>query len=112
LKLSREYKTRNFEAWNLQALGRIAGEAEPGQVDIAEEYIRMSIAIFDEMKAKPMCAQGHLFLGEVFQIAGRREEALENLRKAEEMYQETGVGPDSYWLTRIREALASLEPAS
>ncbi|MDD5666909.1 MAG: hypothetical protein PHS26_06310 [Actinomycetota bacterium] len=37
-------------------------------------------------------------------------EALEGLRKAEEMYIEMGVIPDSYWLTRTREALTRLGP--
>ncbi|MDD3717385.1 MAG: hypothetical protein PHP28_01825 [Actinomycetota bacterium] len=52
---------------------------------------------------------GHFFLGGVFELAGRREEALESLRKAEEMYLEMGVTPDSYWLARTRKALARLD---
>jgi len=38
--------------------------------------------------------------------AGRREEALENLKKAEAMGLEMGMG---YWLARTQEALARLE---
>ena len=52
------------------------------------------------------CAYGYLFLGEVFEQAGRRDEAIENLKIAEKMGQEMEMG---YWLTRTREALARLE---
>jgi hypothetical protein len=52
---------------------------------------------------------GYLYLGEIIEYADRREKALENLSKAEQMYQEMEVGPQSHWLTRTREALARLE---
>jgi len=58
---------------------------------------------------KPLVARGYLFIGGVFEIAGRREEALKNLRKAEKMHQDMRVAPQFYWLTRIREALSRLE---
>jgi len=94
--------------WAVVALGRIAGEADPAQVKVAEGYIRQGIAMSEEMKMTPVSAQGYLFLGEIFEIAGRREEYLNSLRKAYEMWKEMGVGPQSYWLTRTQEALARL----
>jgi len=108
LNLSREFGARAFEPLALVTLGRIAGEADPSQVEVAEGYIRQGIAMSEEMKGKWGSACGYQYLGETFEIAGRREEALENLRKAEEMYQEMGVSPKSYWLTRAREALTRL----
>jgi len=51
-------------------------------------------------------AVGNLFLGEILELVGRREEAIESLRRAEGMNQELGAS-DSYWLTRTREALAA-----
>ena len=99
---------RLFQAIALLAPGRIIGETEPAQVEIAEQHLRHAISLAVEMHAKPVAAQGYLFLGEIFDIAGRRHEALENLRKAEKMYLEMGVPPNSYWLTRIQEALARL----
>jgi Flp pilus assembly protein TadB len=53
---------------------------------------------------------GYLHLGEFFANAGRKEEALESLKKAETMYQEMEVKtPQSSWLKRTQEALARLE---
>jgi hypothetical protein len=48
---------------------------------------------------------GYLCLGEVYADAGRPEEALENLKKAEGMYREMGM---DYWLGKAQEALARL----
>jgi len=108
LKLSQEFGANTFEAFALIALGRIAGEANPLQVEVAEAYIRQGISLANELQTKPIVAQGYLFLGEVFEIAGRKEKAMENLRKSEGLYQDLGVSPKSYWLTRIREALARI----
>ena len=47
-------------------------------------------------------------MGELFADAGKKGEALENLKKAEELYQEMKVTPQSHWLARTREALDRL----
>ncbi|MBN2027697.1 MAG: hypothetical protein JW854_13150, partial [Actinobacteria bacterium] len=87
-------------------------EKDSSDVEIAQGYIRQGIAISEEAKTKPLSAQGYLFLGEVFEIACRKKEALENLKKAEQMYLEMKVPPNSYWLTRTREGIARLESVS
>jgi class 3 adenylate cyclase/tetratricopeptide (TPR) repeat protein len=109
LKLSREFGARTMEVAALIVLGRIAGEVNPSQFTVAEEHIRQGISLGNELQMKNTVSQGYLFLGEVFEIVGRREEALENLKRAEGMYQEMGVDPNSYWLTRTREARARLD---
>jgi len=55
---------------------------------------------------------GYLLLGEFFVSAGRKEEALENLKKAEALYLEMEVTPKSYWLTRTKDALKKLGSAA
>jgi len=112
VRLSKESQGKTFELFALATLGRIAGEADPAQLDIAEQHILQSISLAEEMHARPIIALGHLFLGEIFEIASRREKALENLLKAEGIYQDTGVPPNSYWLTRTQKALARLETVS
>ncbi|MBN2027698.1 MAG: AAA family ATPase [Actinobacteria bacterium] len=112
VRLSQEFETKAYEGLGWIALGRVVGEADPSGVETAEEYIREGISIAEKITAKPISAHGHLFLGEVFEIASRREEALENLRKAEGLYLDMSVAPDSYWLTRTREALARMQPVS
>ena len=59
----------------------------------------------DELEVKPWFSVGHLFLGEVYADAGHRLKALENLKKAEAMFQEMGM---DYWLGRTRKLLESL----
>jgi hypothetical protein len=44
-----------------------------------------------ELKTKPIYAQGHFFLGELYAFAGRKEETLENLTKAETTFLEMGM---------------------
>jgi len=44
-------------------------------------------------------------IGEVYAESGPREESLENLKKAETMFQEMGM---DYWLGRAQDALTRL----
>jgi tetratricopeptide (TPR) repeat protein len=96
-------KYQEGRAWAL--LGRILGRTEPPQSDKAEEYILKGIKILDELKTKPLCSVGYLYLGELYTYTGKREKALENLKKTESMFQEMGM---DYWLTRTQEVLARL----
>jgi len=59
----------------------------------------------DELKLKAFYALGYFYLGELYVKAGRKEKALENLRKAEPMFQEMGM---DYWLARTRKVLENL----
>ena len=54
---------------------------------------------------KPSCALGYFSLGELYVNAGQKEKALENLKKAEGMFQEMGM---DYWLTRTQEVMRRL----
>jgi hypothetical protein len=85
--------------------GTVTGKADPTQLDAAGQKIRQGISICEEKGYRPMLTQGHSMLGELSADAGRREEAPENLKKAEAMGQEMGMGN---WLTRTQEALARL----
>ena len=64
------------------------------------------IRILDELEVKPWFSVGHLFLGELHADAGRKSQALENLRKAEAMFQEMGM---DYWLARTRKLLETVQ---
>ena len=50
-------------------------------------------------------SQGYLFLGELYADTGERDKALENLNKAEAMFQEMGM---DYWLRKTQEVLGRL----
>jgi tetratricopeptide (TPR) repeat protein len=109
LKLSQEFNTKALEGFAWMALGTAVGKAGPAQIDVAERHIRQGISMAEECKARAFSAQGYRFLGELFADAGKNEEVLENLKKAEAMYLEMKVTPRSHWLARAREALSRLE---
>jgi class 3 adenylate cyclase/tetratricopeptide (TPR) repeat protein/ribosomal protein L40E len=105
LKISQKVhqKWNEGTAWIL--LGRIFNKGGKNQVVKAEECILKGIKIFDELKLKPLYAQGYHFLGELYDDTGQNEKALENLRSSENMFREMGMG---YWLARTHEVLEKM----
>ena len=87
-------------------LGGALAKENPSQAVRGEEYILQGIKILDELKLRPICAQGYLSLGELYADTGQTEKALENLNKAEAMFQEMGM---EYHLRRTRVALENLQ---
>ena len=109
IKLAQEHKIKNCEGVAWMLLGSIKGKMDPARIDEAQQHIGHGISIVEELRQKSCYALGYLLSGELFVEAGRKEEALENLKKAESFYLEMKVTPKSYWLKRTREALAKLE---
>jgi len=109
LKAAKERKQKNIEGMASMVLGGITGKFEPTNIDEALQDIQRGIMVCEELRLKPLTAMGYLFLGELSAEAGRREEALESLKKAERLYLEMEVTPESCWLKRTQEALAKLE---
>jgi tetratricopeptide (TPR) repeat protein len=83
-------------------LGRTIGKMEESRIDKAEEYILRGMKILDELETKPAYAVGCLNLGELYADAGQKEKAIENLKRAEVMFQEMGM---DYWLARTKKLL-------
>jgi tetratricopeptide (TPR) repeat protein len=75
---------------------------EVSQLHKAEEHILKGMKILDELETKPFYAQGYFNLGELYTDAGQKEKAIENLKKAEAMYQEMRM---DYWLARAKKLL-------
>jgi tetratricopeptide (TPR) repeat protein len=105
LKLSQKNNEKWMEGFSWIGLGRIFWQAETPQIDTAEEHILRGMKILDDLKLKPSLARGYLVIGGLYANAGRREEALQYLKKAETMFQEMGM---DYWLGKAQEALAQL----
>jgi len=101
-----DFSQKNNEKWaegiSLNLMGRILGKKEPPEIERAEEHILQGIKILEELKSKPFYSQGYLFLGELNADTGQKEKALENLNKAEKMFQEMGM---DYWLAKTQEVL-------
>jgi tetratricopeptide (TPR) repeat protein len=105
LNLAQTNQEKLSEGISWIQLGRIIGKTEKLQIDKAEEYILKGMKISDELKTKPNYALGYLFLGELYANAGQKEKALENLKKAEAMFQEMGM---NYYLARTKKLLETL----
>jgi len=112
LRISQECNAKNFEGLARILLGCMVEETTPAIVEEALHQIRHGIAILEELKVKALCAVGYLFLGEFFASAGRKEEAMESLKKAEALYQEMEITSESHWLTRTNDALKKLGSAA
>jgi len=106
LRLSQDNHEKWPEGLSRVLLGRTIGKGRKSQYAKAEEYILQGTNIFNEVQLKPLASQGYLYLGELHADNGQKEKALENLKKAEGMMQEMGMG---YWLRRTQEVLERLE---
>ena len=105
LKRSQRNNERQIEGLSRISLGRILGKAGISQGDEAEESILEGIRILKELRLRPSLSWGYLFLGELYADRGRKEKALENLKKAEGEFKEMGM---DYWSARAREVLGRL----
>ena len=90
-------------AWLI--LGRIVGHTQATHMPKAEKCVLRGMKIAGELKAAPFYARGHFYLGELHARSGQKEKALDNLAKAEAMFQEMGM---DYWLAETRKVLAEL----
>jgi tetratricopeptide (TPR) repeat protein len=106
VNLARTNKEKWMEGLSWIQMGRVIGKMEESQIDTAEENILRGMRIVDELEQKPHYAGGYLALGELYADAGRKEKALENLKKAEELYQQMGM---DYWLARTRKVLETVQ---
>jgi tetratricopeptide (TPR) repeat protein len=105
LRLAQKNKEKHWEGISKIWLGRILGKADGTLRDRVEEYFSQGTKMLNELRVKPWSAQGSLFLGEFYADTGLREKAMENLKKAEGMFQEMGM---NYWLAKAREMLGKL----
>jgi len=100
LSLSQKNKEKWIEGLSWCLLGTILGKTQPLEINKAEEFILKGIEICRELKARPHCSIGYLDLSQLYLNAGAKEKALENLRKAEGMFQEMGM---EGWLVKAKE---------
>ena len=106
LKLAQSNNEKHIEGPLRILLGRIMAKTERSQYSIAEDSILQGIRLLDELELKPFLFQGYLYLGELYADTGQKEKALENLKKAENAFQEMGM---DYWLSRTQEVQERLQ---
>ena len=83
----------------------ILGKTGPQQINKAKECILKGIEICKELRIKSYFSLEHLYLGQLYLNGGEKEKALENLKKAEGMFQEMGM---DYWSGKAQEVLGKL----
>jgi tetratricopeptide (TPR) repeat protein len=108
LELSQKFDSPWVEASARMMSGRVLGKRNPHGLDDAVAQVTKAIGMFEMAEMKARAAMGYLTLGEIYADAGKREQAAANLKRAEGMYREMGVIPESYWLRRAREATERL----
>ena len=106
LKLAQEGKNKLGEGLSRIFLGPILSMADASQSAKAEEHMLQGIRLLDELRLRPMCSMGYLFLGQHCAGTGRREDGLQYLRKALGMCEEMGM---DYYAAMARAALEALQ---
>ena len=105
LRLSQKNNDRLIEGGGWFLLGTILGKTGPLQINKAEKCILKAIEIYKELKTKAYYSLGYLYLGQLYRNAGKKEKAINNLKKAEGMFRKMGM---DYWLGKTREVLGGL----
>jgi len=106
LKLAQSNNEKHIEGPLRILLGRIMVKTERSQYSIAEDSILQGIRLLEEWGLKSFMFQGYLYLGELYADTGQRGEAMKNLKKAENAFQEMGM---DYWLSRTQEVQERLQ---
>ena len=86
-------------------LGMAISRIDPTQIEAAEQQILQGISLLEELGLPPFFGMGYMFLGDLYAASGRPKEALENLKKAEALFEKMGM---DFWLGKTREVLARL----
>ncbi|MGD8983291.1 MAG: adenylate/guanylate cyclase domain-containing protein [Desulfobacteraceae bacterium] len=105
LEISQDIHQKWTEGFAWMLLGRVFGKAGKLRFGKAKECILEGIKILSELKLKPFYAQGYQFLGVLYADMGQQDKALDNLKKADEMFREMGM---DYWLEKTQEVLDRL----
>jgi tetratricopeptide (TPR) repeat protein len=106
LKLAQENNEKWVRGLAMIWIGKSLREADISQNQAAESSILQGIEILKEIKSRPYISMGYLLLGEHYVDIGHMDKALENLKKAEGMFQEMGI---DYWLVKAQSLLKSLQ---
>ena len=88
------------------SLGRVIAATDRMKFEEARKLMLQGISLLDELQIRPRHAVGLLCLGELYADEDQREAALENFKKAEEMFQEMGM---DYWLGKAQEVLGRVQ---
>jgi class 3 adenylate cyclase/tetratricopeptide (TPR) repeat protein len=105
LEFSRTNNEKYFEAEANINLGRVIAGTDRQRFEEGRKYLLQGMNMLDKLQIKPRYAVSLLYLGKLHADAGQKGAAIENLKRAEGMFQEMGM---DYWLGKAQEVLAAL----
>jgi len=100
LEISKKSNIKWAEGKTNILLGCISRQQEKSQIKKAEAFILYGITKLEEVNYKWMIAKGYSELGELYRSAGRKEDTINALKKAELIFVELRT---VYYLARIHE---------
>jgi len=106
IKIARDGNQKQYEGQAMICRGRLIIDEDASQMGLAEQTITEGLKMLEGLQLKSLEVWGHLFLGEVYTIAGQKEKALSSLETAHRMFQKMGM---DYWLARTEKALEKLK---
>jgi hypothetical protein len=99
-------KNRAIEGTGRIWLGRAMFKEDASTYAQAEATLLQGMQICEELGMMPICAEGCLFLGELYVDAGEKPKAWEQLGRAQSMFREMGM---DYWLSKTQTLLKKLD---
>jgi tetratricopeptide (TPR) repeat protein len=109
LEVARQARQRADEASLLCALGNVAVDRQPPDVETAVPSYRNAAVLAFELGMRPLIAHCHLGLGKLYWRTGKREQAQEHLGTATTMYREMDM---RFWLEQAEAELKELQHGS
>jgi len=102
IDLARAHGQRGHEVYALRLLGAVATRRGSSEAETAQTLYGDAIALAERLHMRPLIAHGHLGLGTLYRLTGRREPAHEHCATAATMYREMGM---TYWLEQAEAEL-------
>ncbi|MFC1863650.1 hypothetical protein ACFL1Z_06825, partial [Thermodesulfobacteriota bacterium] len=105
LELSQKNNEKTIEGAAWISLGRVLGKKGPSEFIKAEEYIMKGVKMVSELKIRPHLSRGYLYLGDLYNQIGQKNEASKYLKKAEGMFKEMEM---DYYIHKTQDAFIRL----
>jgi class 3 adenylate cyclase/tetratricopeptide (TPR) repeat protein len=97
LDTARAHRRRGHEAWALRLLAALHAHPESLDLESAESSFRQAIVLANELGMRPLIAHCRLGLGRAYRLAGKRQQANEQLRSAMMLFRALDM---RFWLVR------------
>jgi tetratricopeptide (TPR) repeat protein len=105
LALARRRQERGHRAYALRLLGKIAARHKPPERDQAEAPYQQALTLVEELGMRPLAAQCHRSLGELYVSLARRDDACVELWAAIAVYRAMDM---TFWLSQTEAALVQV----